>query len=189
MLTFIKKDHNFDGEDTQIKREKEKQAENAAPEKMKFMSLSDLLTLLVIAGLIGGGYYYFKTSKENSAAAFAKCDEIFNANQLLAAEACYDSTWDLGYIADSMEIVRQNRTSLIADLRLTQMDLLQSVQDYIKENDLNAAKEEMKKLQGENLLIGKHLEAWKKAEAAVAAVPATVEAPAAPAVQDSSVKQ
>lgn len=185
MLTFMKKDHNFDGEDTKFSKSKEELAKESA-EKMKFMSLSDMLTLLVIAALIGGGYYYFKTAKENAAKAFEKCDAVYTSADYLAAEACYDSTWDLGYITDTLEVIRQNRTSQIADLRLAQMDLLQSAQDYVKDGDTVAAKEEMKKLQGQNLLVGKHLEAWKKLEAIEVKTEVAVDSTA---LQDSSVKQ
>lgn len=180
MLTFMKKDHNFDGEDSAFSKQQDPK------EKLsngKFMSWQDALTLLVIALLVGGGYYYFKTAKENANAIFAKCDSIYASTDLLAAEACYDSTWDLGYVTDTMEVLRQNRTSAIADLRLSQMDLLQSAQDFLKDGDTASAKEEMKKLQGQNLLLGKHLAAWKSIES----IEFAVKEEAAP--QDSSAKQ
>ena len=60
MLTFMKKDHNFDGEDSSIKKEPDPSLEK---QNVRFMSWQDLLTLLVIGGLIAGGYFYFKQAR------------------------------------------------------------------------------------------------------------------------------
>ena len=45
------------------------------------------------------------------------------AEKYVEAEACYNETWDLSFVSDSMEILRQNRLGAIEDLRNHQKDL------------------------------------------------------------------
>ena len=155
MLTFMKKDHNFDGEDSAIKNE------NQPKENMKIGSWQDALTLLVIAGLIAGGYFYFKNAKENASEMFARCAASFDAKEYLAAEACYDSTWNLGYITDTMELERQHRLDSLNDIRFKQMDMLDLVKESMEAQDTNTARLEFEKITNPEFLQAKASELYK----------------------------
>lgn len=170
MLTFMKKDHNFDGEDTSFKKEPDPSSQK---QNVRFMSWQDMLTLLVIAGLVAGGYFYFKNAKEKAAASFARCDASFQVKDFLTAEACYDSTWNLGYVTDTMELVRQERIGVIKDIRISQMDLLDEVAALVESNDSIKAIEKMKTLEQPVILLGKNLTDWKMYEEILANVKAT----------------
>lgn len=157
MLTFMKKDHNFDGEDSSVKKDP-----NAPKPEVQFMGWQDGLVLLVIVALVAGGYYYYKTSKEKAAAAFERCSAAYVAEEFLAAEACYDSTWDLGYVTDTMELVRQERLGFIADKRLSQADAFDAVEDLLAKGDSAAGFAELAKVEGPILLLGDRRADWDK---------------------------
>lgn len=157
MLTFMKKDHNFDGEDSSIKKDP-----NAPKPDVQFMGWQDGLVLLVIVALVAGGYYYYKSSKEKAAAAFERCSAAYAAEEFLAAEACYDSTWDLGYVTDTMELERQERLGFIADERLAQADAFDAVEALLARGDSAQGFAEFAKVEGPILLIGERRADWDK---------------------------
>lgn len=104
------------------------------------MGWQDGVTLLVIIAAIVGGYQYYQYSKRNSADVFARCGEIYEAAEtapakLLEAEACYDSTWNLGFVSDSMEVLRQDRLGTITDKRAAQKDMLDDAKDALDQGD------------------------------------------------------
>lgn len=104
------------------------------------MGWQDGVFLLVIIALIVGGYHYYKFAKQKSAQMFASCDTLYVAAEadiagLPAAEACYDSTWDLGFVSDSMEVLRQNRLGDISDKRNAMKDLLEDAKDAMALGD------------------------------------------------------
>ena len=104
------------------------------------MGWQDGVFLLVIIALIVGGYRYYKFAKQKSAQMFASCDTLYVAAEadiagLPAAEACYDSTWDLGFVSDSMEVLRQNRLGDISDKRNAMKDLLEDAKDAMALGD------------------------------------------------------
>lgn len=104
------------------------------------MGWQDGVFLLVIIALIVGGYHYYKFAKQKSAEMFARCDTLYVAAEadiagLPAAEACYDSTWDLGFVSDSMEVLRQNRLGDISDKRNAMKDLLEDAKDAMALGD------------------------------------------------------
>ena len=104
------------------------------------MGWQDGVFLLVIIALIVGGYHYYKFAKQKSAEMFASCDALYVAAEadiagLPAAEACYDSTWDLGFVSDSMEVLRQNRLGDISDKRNAMKDLLEDAKDAMALGD------------------------------------------------------
>ena len=152
MLTFMKKDHNFDGEDSSIKKEPDPSLEK---QNVRFMSWQDLLTLLVIGGLIAGGYFYFKQARQKADDFFARCDVSFQEKDFLKAEGCYDSTW---------ELVRQERIGVIKDIRITQTDLLEEIEILLETKDFLNALAKFKSLEQPLLLLGKNLVAWKELE-------------------------
>ena len=104
------------------------------------MGWQDGVFLLVLIGLIVGGYYYYQYAKQKSADSFAKCDALYvaaetDATKYVDAEACYNETWDLGFVSDSMEILRQNRLGAIEDLRNQQNDLYADAMGAMADND------------------------------------------------------
>lgn len=153
----MKKDHNFDGEDSSIKKDP-----NAPKPEVQFMGWQDGLVLLVIVALVAGGYYYYKSSKEKAALVFERCGTAFVEGDLLSAEACYDSTWDLGYVTDTMEITRQERLGAVADKRLAQTDAFDAVEALLAAGDSAAGFVELAKVEGQLLLLGERREAWER---------------------------
>lgn len=104
------------------------------------MGWQDGVFLLVIVALIVGGYQYYQHAKRTSAETFARCDALYTAaqedpSQYAVAEACYDSTWDLGFVSDSMEVLRQDRLGAISDMRNAQKDMLQDAKDALEDGD------------------------------------------------------
>ena len=57
------------------------------------------------------------------------------AAKYLEAETCYESTWDLGFVSDSMEVLRQDRLGAITDMRSAQKDMLQDAKDALEDGD------------------------------------------------------
>jgi hypothetical protein len=130
------------------------------------MGWQDGVFLLVIIGLIVGGYHYYKYTKEKSAAMFASCDTLYVAAEadiagLPAAEACYDSTWDLGFVSDSMEVLRQNRLGEISDKRNAMKDLLEDAKDAIALGDSAKAVGILGENKGYVLLRQDEQDEWK----------------------------
>jgi len=104
------------------------------------MGWQDGVFLLVVIALIVGGYQYYQYAKRTSAETFARCDALYSAaqenpDQYVVAEACYDSTWDLGFVSDSMEVLRQNRLGAISDMRTVQKDLFEDAKDALADGD------------------------------------------------------
>ncbi len=131
------------------------------------MGWQDGVFLVVIIALIFGGYQYYKHSKQTSAETFARCDVLYTASEtdmakLLEAEACYDSTWDLGFVSDSMEILRQNRMGEISDKRTVQKDLLQDAKDALADGDTAKAIAIITDYKGPMLLNGYDKSDWDK---------------------------
>ena len=121
------------------------------------MGWQDGVFLLVLAGLIVGCYYYYQYAKQKSADAFAKCDALYvaaetDAAKYVEAEACYNETWDLGFVSDSMEILRQNRLGAIEDLRNQQKDLYAEAMGAMAARDTVAAFNVVKDYKGPMLL-------------------------------------
>ena len=121
------------------------------------MGWQDGVFLLVLAGLIVGCYYYYQYAKQKSADAFAKCDALYvaaetDAAKYVEAEACYNGTWDLGFVSDSMEILRQNRLGAIEDLRNQQKDLYAEAMGAMAARDTVAAFNVVKDYKGPMLL-------------------------------------
>ena len=131
------------------------------------MGWQDGVFLLVVIALIVGGYQYYKYTKERSATMFARCDALYVAAAtdvagLPAAEACYDSTWDLGFVSDSMEVLRQNRQGQIADMRNAQKDILEDAKILIEDGDTAKAVSTLKNYAGAFLLRPADAAEWKK---------------------------
>ena len=129
------------------------------------MGWQDGVFLLVIIALVVGGYQYYQHAKRSSAETFARCDSYYvaaetEAAKILDAEACYDSTWDLGFVSDSMEILRQNRLGVISDKRNAQKDLLDDAKDALADRDTAKAAEIISGYKGAMLLRGRDADDW-----------------------------
>ena len=131
------------------------------------MGWQDGVFLLVIIGLIIGGYQYYQYAKNSSAETFAKCDALYMAAatepaKYVEVEACYDSTWDLGFVSDSMEVLRQNRQGQIADMRNAQKDILEDAKILIEDGVTAKAVSTLKNYAGAFLLRPSDAAEWKK---------------------------
>ena len=121
------------------------------------MGWQDGVFLLVLAALIAGGYYYYQYAKQKSATMFANCDALYvaaeaHAAKYVDAEACYNETWDLGFVSDSLEILRQNRLGAIEDLRNHQKDLYADAMGAMAARDTVAAYKVVTEYKGPMLL-------------------------------------
>lgn len=160
------------------------------------MGWQDGVTLLVIIALVIGGYQYYQYVKRSSAEAFAACDTIYAAiagdvNKYAEMEKCYEATWDLGFVSDSLEILRQNRLGEVEDLRNIQKDLLASANAAFDKGDTAAAVKIVTEYKGAMLLYTGDQSEWNEiaklkvapAETAPAAEPAEKAAEPAPATK------
>lgn len=131
------------------------------------MGWQDGVFLLVIIGLIVGGYQYYQYAKKKSAEVFARCDALYQAAaedpaKFVEVEACYDSTWDLGFVSDSMEVLRQNRQGQIADMRNAQKDILEDAKISLEDGDTAKAVASLKNYAGAQLLRPSDAAEWNK---------------------------
>ena len=131
------------------------------------MGWQDGVFLLVIIALIVGGYQYYQYAKRSSAETFARCDALYQAAQTdpqkyVEVEACYDSTWDLGFVSDSLEVLRQNRQGEIADMRNAQKDILEDAKDALADNDTAKAVSMLKEYAGAMLLRQSDKKEWEE---------------------------
>lgn len=166
--------------------------------KAPVMGWQDGVFLLVLAGLIVGGYYYYQYAKQKSADLFAKCDGIYVAAETepakyADAEACYNETWDLGFVSDSMEVLRQNRLGVIEDMRNHLKDLYTEAMDAMVDKDSLKAYKIVDEYKGPMLLNQGDRKDWDKVavnahEAIVADSIAKAVAAAAKATADSLAK-
>ncbi len=121
------------------------------------MGWQDGVFLLVIVGLIVGGYQYYQYVKRNCAETFARCDSLYaaasgDAAKYAEVEACYESTWDLAFVSDSLEVLRQNRLGEIEDMRNVQKDLLANANAALDKGDTAAAAKIVTEYRGAMLL-------------------------------------
>ena len=131
------------------------------------MGWQDGVFLLVLAGLIVGVYYWYQFTKQKSAEVFASCDAMYvaaetNALKYADAEACYNETWHLSFVSDSMEILRQNRLGAIEDLRNHQKDLYADAMGAMAARDTVAAYNIVKDYKGPMLLSVGDRKDWNK---------------------------
>jgi len=164
------------------------------------MGWQDGVFLLVLVGLIVGGYYYYQHAKKSSAEAFAKCDALFvaaekDASKYADAEECYNETWDLSFVSDTMEILRQNRLGAIEDMRNVQKDLYADAMGAMDSKDSVAAYNVVNNYKGPMLLNQSDRKDWEEIassdaiKACVAAAAARADSIAkAKAVADSLAK-
>ncbi len=153
----MKKDHDFDGEDSRVKSEEKK------PQKMQVGSWSDLVVLLLIAAAAFGIYKYFSNAKKEANEIFARCNALYEAKSLAAAEDCYDSTWSLSYVTDTLEMIRQERLGLIGDERLLQMDLMEIIEESLAAGDSSVADSAIEILRSKEILLkGSDAKAWQE---------------------------
>lgn len=129
------------------------------------MGWQDAVSLLVFAALIFGGYQYYQYSKKSSADSFSRCNVLYESastdvSKLIEAEACYDSTWDLGFVSDSMELLRQERLGFIDEKRTLQRDLFEDAQESLEKGDSVKAIELVKSYNGAMFLRKKEQAKW-----------------------------
>lgn len=131
------------------------------------MGWQDGVFLLVLAGLIVGVYYWYQYTKQKSAEVFATCDALYvaaesNPSKYADAEVCYNETWDLSFVSDSMEILRQNRLGAIEDLRNQQKDVYADAMGAMAARDTVAAYNVVNAYKGPMLLSQGDRKDWEK---------------------------
>lgn len=134
--------------------------------KAPVMGWQDGVFLLVIIALAVGGYQYYQYAKKKSADAFAACDALYAATtsdvaKFAEVETCYEATWDLGFVSDSLEVVRQNRIGEVEDLRNAQKDLYDAVNADLTKGDSATAMKKVSAYTGPVLLYGGAKEDWE----------------------------
>lgn len=149
------------------------------------MGWQDGVFLLVVIALVVGGYQYYQYAKRSSAEAFAACDAIYaaastDASKFVEVEKCYEATWDLGFVSDTLEVIRQNRLGEIEDMRNAQKDLLSDANAAFDKGDTAAAVKIVTDYKGAMLLYTGDKTEWDEI-----AKFAAVAAPADSSVQDS----
>ena len=160
------------------------------------MGWQDGVFLLVIVGLIVGGYQYYQYVKRNCAETFAKCDALYvaateDASKFAEVETCYEATWDLAFVSDTLEVLRQNRLGQIEDLRNAQKDLLASANDALDKGDTAAAAKIVTEYKGAMLLYTGDKSEWDEIVkiAEIQAAKAAATAAAEPATDTASAKK
>ena len=160
------------------------------------MGWQDGVFLLVIIGLIVGGYQYYQYVKRNCAETFAKCDALYvaateDASKFAEVETCYEATWDLAFVSDTLEVLRQNRLGQIEDLRNAQKDLLASANDALDKGDTAAAAKIVTEYKGAMLLYTGDKSEWDEIVkiAEIQAAKAAATAAAEPATDTASAKK
>ena len=131
------------------------------------MGWQDGVFLLVIIGLVVGGYQYYQYVKKESAETFARCNALFEAaaeapEKYLEAEACYDSTMDLSFTNDTMDVTREERLGKIEDMRIFQKDVLDEAKYALSLKDTAKAVGIVKGYAGPDLLLGYDKNDWEK---------------------------
>jgi hypothetical protein len=129
------------------------------------MGWQDGVFLLVIIGLIVGGYQYYQYVKRNCAETFAKCDALYaaaaeDASKFAEVESCYEATWDLAFVSDTLEVLRQNRLGQIEDMRNVQKDLLSNANAALDKGDTAAAAKIVTEYKGAMLLYTGDKSEW-----------------------------
>ena len=148
------------------------------------MGWQDGVFLLVIVGLIVGGYQYYQHVKRSCAETFAQCDSLYvaataDATKFAEVEACYESTWDLAFVSDTLEVLRQNRMGEILDKRNAQKDVLEDAKDALSQKDTAKAVKIVRDYQGAMFLRNYDKEDWEKIAKIEVAAPGDSNATAA----------
>ena len=130
------------------------------------MGWQDGVFLLVIIALVVGGYQYYQHAKKKSADVFAACETLYAAAandvaKYAEVETCYEATWDLGFVSDSLEVVRQKRIVEVEDMRNVQKDLYDAVNEDLTKGDSAAAMKKVLGYTGPVLLFGGAREDWE----------------------------
>lgn len=141
------------------------------------MGWQDGVFLLVVIGLVVGGYQYYQYAKRTSAEAFAACESLYAAAQsdavkYVEVEKCYEATWDLGFVSDTLEVVRQNRLGEIEDMRNAQKDLLVEANAAFDKGDTAAAVKVVSNYKGPMLLYTGDKSEWDEIAKIATAAPA-----------------
>ena len=75
-------------------------------------------------------------------------------------ETCYEATWDLAFVSDTLEVLRQNRLGEIEDMRNAQKDLLANANVALDKGDTAAAAKIVTEYKGAMLLYTGDKSEW-----------------------------
>lgn len=167
MLSFINimgKKNPFDEDDGEEGSENGKKK----VEISGFIGWQDVLVILVIIGAVFGGYKYYQHTKLESSELFARCALLYDGGDLLAAKACYDSTWDLSYVPNDLDSLRVIRLGAIQDLQNAQEYILEDVRSALQNADTAKALSAMRDFKKPVILSEDDASEWGTFEAALA---------------------
>ncbi len=136
--------------------------ENEVP--AKFIGLSDLLTLIVIAALGAGGYFYFEWAKKDSEEKLTKALEVYETGTRVEAYDAFMQLEDLQYKSDSLDSIIYEKQSVLFDISENQKILFQTIEDKLEAKDSTAFVILMKEWKGVDFLAKNRqvkVEAWK----------------------------
>ena len=136
--------------------------ENEVPPK--FIGLSDLLTLIVIAALGAGGYYYFDWAKKDSEVKLEAALKVLETGTRVEAYKAFSKLENLQYRSDSLDSIIYEKQSVLIDISENQKILFETIEDKLEVNDSTAFVILMKEWKGVDFLPSKRqvkVEAWK----------------------------
>lgn len=136
--------------------------ENEVPPK--FIGLSDVLTLLVIAALGAGGYYYFDWAKKDSEIKLKAALEVLETGTRVEAYNAFAKLENLQYRSDSLDSIIYEKQSALIDISANQQILFETIEDKLEINDSTAFVVLMKEWKGVDFLSSKRqvqVKAWK----------------------------
>ncbi len=167
MLSFI----NIMGKKNPLDEDDGEEGSENSKKKVEisgFIGWQDALVILLIIGAIIGGYKYYQYTKRESSESFARCALLYDGGDLLAAKACYDSTWDLSYVPNDLDSLRVIRLGAIQDLQNSQEYILEDVRAALQIADTARAFSAMREFKKPVLLSEEEAAEWGTLESAFA---------------------
>lgn len=156
MFSFLKGKSPFDEAEERLEAGETINGKPKLP-SAPVMGWQDGVFLLVLVGVIVGGYQYYQHVKRSCAETFASCETLYaaaaqDASKYAEVETCYEGTWDLAFVSDSLEVKRQERLGEIEDMRNAQKDVLANANAALDKGDSSAAVKMVTEYKGAMLL-------------------------------------
>ncbi len=121
-------------------------------EPQKFISLSDVITLLVIGGLVGGGYLYYKWVKKEAETRLTEVLKVYENGTPVEALKAFESLENLQWKSDSLDSIIYEKQSELYERSENQKLLLEMIEEKWKAMDTAAAIALMKQWKGVEFL-------------------------------------
>lgn len=105
-----------------------------------FMGKTDLITLAVIAALVGGFLYYNKAIKAHATTHYSRCAELYESKTYDEALTCYEKAADLHYRTDSLDSIAYFYSSNILEMKERESYFIQQMDSTLLVSDTAHAK-------------------------------------------------